>query len=217
LSGVPDLTLTFVDPELIDDCSFHPCVRYNRFERDRVVSFVPPDGIFELMRYRVHRQAHAIAPCYCQPSISFEYNANQGSILVNVGQKSNSSVICTNKRSPSPLVEDVVVIIPFSKNVRTANLQVSSGTVLFDESSKVAKWTIGKLVKDKIPQLSGTIVLQPNSKFEEAPPIELNWKVITATVSGLAVSSLTLTNERYRPYKGVRSIARSGKYQIRSI
>lgn len=50
LSGVPDLLLTFVDPGLIDDCSFHPCVRYNRFERDRIVSFVPPDGAFELMR-----------------------------------------------------------------------------------------------------------------------------------------------------------------------
>jgi len=54
LSGVPDLAMTFVDPSLIDDCSFHPCVRYNRYERDRVVSFVPPDGNFELMRYRIH-------------------------------------------------------------------------------------------------------------------------------------------------------------------
>jgi AP-3 complex subunit mu len=51
LSGVPDLMLSFVDPGLIDDCSFHPCVRYNRFERDRIVSFVPPDGPFELMRF----------------------------------------------------------------------------------------------------------------------------------------------------------------------
>ena len=42
----------FRDPTLIDDCSFHPCVRYNKFERERVVSFVPPDGPFELMRYR---------------------------------------------------------------------------------------------------------------------------------------------------------------------
>ena len=50
LSGIPDLTLTFVDPAVIDDCSFHPCVRYNRFEQDSVVSFVPPDGAFELMR-----------------------------------------------------------------------------------------------------------------------------------------------------------------------
>jgi AP-3 complex subunit mu len=52
LSGVPDLTLQFVDPSVIDDCSFHPCVRYNRYERDHAVSFVPPDGQFELMRYR---------------------------------------------------------------------------------------------------------------------------------------------------------------------
>lgn len=217
LSGVPDLTLTFVDPELIDDCSFHPCVRYNRFERDRVVSFVPPDGIFELMRYRVGRQSHAVAPCYCQPSVSFDYNTNQGTILVNIGQKSNSSVVSANKKSPDPVVEEVVVVIPFSKNVRTANLTVSSGSVLFDEATKVAKWNVGKLVKDKALQLSGQIVLQPNSKYEEAPPIELNWRVITASVSGLAVASLTLTNEKYRPYKGVRSIAKSGKYQIRSI
>ncbi len=27
LSGVPDLELTFVDPSVVDDCSFHPCVR----------------------------------------------------------------------------------------------------------------------------------------------------------------------------------------------
>ena len=30
LSGVPDLSLSFANPGLIDDCSFHPCVRYNR-------------------------------------------------------------------------------------------------------------------------------------------------------------------------------------------
>lgn len=217
LSGVPDLTLTFVDPELIDDCSFHPCVRYNRFERDRVISFVPPDGVFELMRYRVHRQSHAAAPCYCQPNMYFDYNNSSGTITVNVGQRATSSIICANKRNPVPVVEEVSCVIPFSKNVRTANLSVSVGTLLYDEASKIAKWTIGKLVKDKIPQLTGNIVLQPGSKAEEAPPIELNWKVITASVSGLAVGSLTLTNERYRPYKGVRAIAKSGKYQIRSV
>lgn len=217
LSGVPDLTLTFVDPELIDDCSFHPCVRYNRFERDRIVSFVPPDGIFELMRYRVHRQSHAAAPCYCQPTLHFDYSNNQGTIMINVGQRTTSSIICANKKTPIPVVEEVSCVIPFSKNVRTANLSVSIGTVLFDEATKVARWTIGKLVKDKIPQLNGTFIILPNSKSEEAPPIELNWKVITASVSGLAVGSLTLSNERYRPYKGVRAIAKSGKYQIRSI
>lgn len=39
-------------PGVIDDCAFHPCVRYARWEREQVVSFVPPDGNFTLMTYR---------------------------------------------------------------------------------------------------------------------------------------------------------------------
>ena len=84
---------------------------------------------------------------------------------------------------------------------------------------------MGKLVENKYPQLTGTIILQPNAGglngsgngTEEAPPIQMNWKVSTASVSGLAIQSLQLTNERYKPYKGVRTIAKSGKFQIRSI
>ena len=34
------------------DATFHPCVNLGRFQAERVVSFVPPDGEFELMRYR---------------------------------------------------------------------------------------------------------------------------------------------------------------------
>ena len=30
------------------------------------------------------------------------------------------------------------VVIPFSKNIRTANLTVTVGTILFDEASKVS-------------------------------------------------------------------------------
>jgi AP-3 complex subunit mu len=114
-------------------------------------------------------------------------------------------------------VEDVSLVIPFSKGVRTANFTVTAGAVLFDESTKVAKWTIGKLSSDKSPQLSGSVYLQPNSASEESPPIEMHWKVPMASLSGLAVASLVLTNERYKPYKGVRAIAKSGKFQIRSI
>ena len=52
MSGVPDMTLIFTTPGVIDDCAFHPCVRYARWEREQVVSFVPPDGPFTLMTYR---------------------------------------------------------------------------------------------------------------------------------------------------------------------
>lgn len=37
----------------IDDIKFHQCVRLGRFDRDRSITFVPPDGLFEVMTYRV--------------------------------------------------------------------------------------------------------------------------------------------------------------------
>lgn len=38
---MPDLNLSFNDPGLIEDCSFHSSVRYSRWGKDKVVSFIP--------------------------------------------------------------------------------------------------------------------------------------------------------------------------------
>lgn len=37
----------------MEDVKFHKCVSLSRFESDRVISFVPPDGEFELLSYRL--------------------------------------------------------------------------------------------------------------------------------------------------------------------
>lgn len=34
------------------------CVRLARFENDRTISFIPPDGSFDLMTYRLSTQVH---------------------------------------------------------------------------------------------------------------------------------------------------------------
>ena len=34
----------------IDDCHFHQCVKLSKFETEHSISFIPPDGEFELMR-----------------------------------------------------------------------------------------------------------------------------------------------------------------------
>lgn len=36
----------------LQDVTFHQCVNLGRFNTEKVVSFVPPDGEFELMKYR---------------------------------------------------------------------------------------------------------------------------------------------------------------------
>ena len=37
----------------IDDIKFHQCVRLGKFDKDRSITFIPPDGQFEIMTYRI--------------------------------------------------------------------------------------------------------------------------------------------------------------------
>lgn len=76
-SVVSDLTLSFINPRLLDDVSFHPCIRYKRWEvrlyrlspvhvlfmsthlqAERVLSFIPPDGPFKLLSYQIGNQRY---------------------------------------------------------------------------------------------------------------------------------------------------------------
>jgi AP-2 complex subunit mu-1 len=64
LSGMPECKFGLNDKLLIDnkakqgksglveldDCQFHQCVKLARFDSDRTINFVPPDGEFEMMR-----------------------------------------------------------------------------------------------------------------------------------------------------------------------
>lgn len=38
----------------MEDVTFHQCVQLSRFETDHTISFVPPDGEFDLMTYRLN-------------------------------------------------------------------------------------------------------------------------------------------------------------------
>ena len=45
----------------IDDCQFHQCVKLSKFETEHSISFIPPDGEFELMK-SVHIP---LSPSHC--------------------------------------------------------------------------------------------------------------------------------------------------------
>jgi AP-3 complex subunit mu len=120
------------------------------------------------------------------------------------------------------VIEDVTIIIPFPKFVRTANLNVTAGQVVYDEAGKIAKWVIGKLDEKTRPQMNGSMILEDGSEDAmsspedgEQPPLLVTWKILLASVSGLNVSGLSVTGEHYKPYKGVRNITKSGMFQIR--
>ena len=66
-------------PLRLQDVTFHQCVNLGRFNTEKVVSFVPPDGEFDLMKYR------------CQEGISLPFRVlpiinEMGRTRMEVGQ-----------------------------------------------------------------------------------------------------------------------------------
>jgi AP-2 complex subunit mu-1 len=53
----------------IDDCTFHRCVRLSKFDTERTITFIPPDGEFDLMSYRVNTPAQ---PFKLRPTMTEE-------------------------------------------------------------------------------------------------------------------------------------------------
>ena len=51
----------------LDDCRFHQCVRLTEFDSSRTISFIPPDGEFELMKFVFY---------WVIPPLQFIYKAN---------------------------------------------------------------------------------------------------------------------------------------------
>lgn len=121
LSGMPDLVLSFVNPRLLDDVSFHPSVRFKRWESEKVLSFIPPDGHFKLMSYRVGSQTSPLQiPLYIKPTISFAPGVCKLDITVGI------------KQNMGKTVEDVVIIIPLPPSAVSTNLSLTVGTQMFD-------------------------------------------------------------------------------------
>ncbi|PKK76286.1 adaptor-related protein complex 3 mu 1 subunit-like protein [Rhizophagus irregularis] len=204
LSGMPDLTLSFVNPRVLDDCSFHPCVRYNKFENERVLSFVPPDGPFKLMNYRVNLPHQQSLPIYVKPQIHIGNNGGKFDISINI------------RNTDGKPIENVLLVFPLAKSVSNVNATCNLGSYIFDPVTKSVRWDLGKIEsKDKVPLLSGNF-----SSSEQTPEsghtITLEFSINMYAISGLRVDSLKIFNEGYKPYKGVRSLTKAGKFQIRT-
>jgi len=87
----------------IDDCTFHRCVRLGKFDADRTITFIPPDGEFELMRYRVTDNINL--PFRIIPAVQEEPGQKRVSITLKVIANFSEKLFGTN----------VVIKIPVPK------------------------------------------------------------------------------------------------------
>lgn len=205
LSGMPDLTLSFVNPRLLDDVSLHPCIRLKRWESERVFSFIPPDGSFQLCSYQVSSQSVVAIPIYVRHNI--QYAGSGGKFELVVGPR----------QTMGKTVEDVVVKAPMPSQVTSLNLNPSQGHYMFDQVDKVMTWFVGPIAAGKPPSIRGTISIQSGLPTpEEKPTLAITFKVQQMCVSGVRVNRLDMYGEKYKPFKGVKYITKAGRFQVRS-
>ncbi|KAL7983037.1 hypothetical protein Chor_013688 [Crotalus horridus] len=159
------------NPRLLDDVSFHPCIRFKRWESERLLSFIPPDGNFRLISYKVSSQNLVAIPVYVKHAITFKENSSSGRFDVTIGPKQNMG----------KTVEGVIVTVHMPKAVLNMNLMPTQGNYTFDP---VLTWDVGKIIPQKLPALKGMVNLQSGApKPEENPSLNIQFKIQQLAIS----------------------------------
>lgn len=221
LSGTPDLELFLSDPSILADCSFHQSVRHSPWQKKKIISFVPPDGKFTLCSYRLANQLPIVPPFFFKKDI--HYGRYSGRVDIMIGQRPSGSNLqkVASMKGKELVVEEMRVTIPFPTFVKSTDLKVDQGKLTYDETSKVCVWEVGT-IGQKSPTLTGTMKVEELPEEREGEqrletlPIIVDWRVPKCTVSGLEVVNMFLNeSEKYKPFRGVRTVVKSGNYQMR--
>ncbi|XP_015637614.1 AP-3 complex subunit mu isoform X3 [Oryza sativa Japonica Group] len=202
LPGVPELTLSFSNPTIINDVRFHPCVRFRPWESNQILSFVPPDGQFELMSYRVKKLK--TTPIYVKPQLTSDSGNCRVNVMVGI------------KNDPGKTIDSITVQFRLPPLIASADLTANYGTVdiLADQT---CFWTIGQIPKDKAPSLSGNLRLEEGlTHLHTFPTFEVKFKIMGVALSGLQIDKLEVKNTPNAPYKGFRAQTQAGRYEVRS-
>lgn len=223
LSGMPELKLGLNDKLMfeatgrstsrikaveLEDIKFHQCVRLARFENDRTISFIPPDGEFELMTYRLNTH---VKPLIWVEAVVEPHSHSRIEYMIKAKSQFKSRSIANN----------VEIIIPVPPDVDSPSFKASIGTVTYFPDRDAVVWTIKQFTGSKeylmrahfgLPSVSG----EEGATEHWRAPIEVKFEIPYFTVSGLQVRYLKIIEKSgYQALPWVRYITMNGNYQLR--
>ena len=222
LSGMPELKLGLNDKLMfeatgraankikaveLEDIKFHQCVRLARFENDRTISFIPPDGEFELMSYRLNTQ---VKPLIWVEAVVEPHSHSRIEYMIKAKSQFKSRSIANN----------VEIVIPVPRDVDSPSFKASIGTVTYFPDRDAVVWTIKQFAGSKEYLMRAHFGL-PSITSEEGneqwkAPIEVKFEIPYFTVSGLQVRYLKIIEKSgYQALPWVRYITMNGNYQLR--
>lgn len=221
LSGMPELKLGLNDKLMfeatgkstarvkaveLEDIKFHQCVRLARFENDRTISFIPPDGEFELMSYRLNTK---VKPLIWVESVVEPHSHSRIEYMVKAKSQFKSASVANN----------VEIVIPVPSDVDSPSFKASLGSVTYFPDRNAVIWSIKQFGGNKEYLMRAHFGL-PSITSEEGEswraPIEVKFEIPYFTVSGLQVRYLKIIEKSgYQALPWVRYITTNGSYQLR--
>ena len=200
-------TLSASSPDCIifDDIVFHQCVRLNKFASNKEISFIPPDGQFELMKYTKSESVQA--PFEITPIVS-EMGSNKLRIIIKVHATFDKSLKALNFR----------LVIPLPQN--TANVQCScaeKSEAVYDEIKNAVIWKVfdfagstSSSIEIITQYLSATYKTSSATKLNQ--PIHAEFQIPRLSASGFSLNSFRATDKNPDLY--IRYATEAGKFQI---
>jgi AP-1 complex subunit mu len=192
----------------LEDIKFHQCVRLSRFENDRTITFIPPDGTFELMSYRLSTEV--------KPLIWVDAIIELRQTRVDYIVKARAQL------KPRAVANSVKIIIPVLPDVDTPHFKCSSGTAKYAPDRDALVWSLKQFKAGREAIMKGHFGLP--SIAQDSPretttrrPIQVEFEVPYFTISGLQVRFLKVVEKSgYHALPWVRYITQSGDYCIRT-
>ncbi|KAG9350690.1 hypothetical protein JZ751_024579 [Albula glossodonta] len=216
LSGMPELRLGLNDKVLfentgrgksksveLEDVKFHQCVRLSRFENDRTISFIPPDGEFELMSYRLNTH---VKPLIWIESVIEKHSHSRIEYMI----KAKSQF---KRRSTANNVE---IHIPVPTDADSPKFKTTVGSVKWIPENSEIVWSIKSFPGGKEYLMRAHFGL-PSVEAEDKegkPPISVKFEIPYFTTSGIQVRYLKIIEKSgYQALPWVRYITQNGVYE----
>jgi len=191
----------------MEDVNFHQCVRLENFERDRSISFIPPDQEFILMSYRLNTLN--IKPLIWVEAIVNSHQHSRVEFLVKARAQ-------FKERSTA---KNVNIFVPVPPDADSPKFRTNAnGTVKYIPERDAICWHIPNFQGGREFLLRAHVSL-PSTSGEVTrshPPITVSFEIPGFPVSGIQVRYLKVFEKSgYQALPWVRYITTSGDYQFR--
>lgn len=196
----------------IEDLRFHQCVRLSDFNKDRTITFIPPDGVFDLMTFRVTENVIIPFKIYCNiietPSI------DNPSIPQNIDLDLNVKALFDKLL----FAQDIIIKVQIPKNATNVKTHTNMGKAKHEPEKGAIVWRIKKVNGDKECKLKCEVPLisVKDPKPWARSPISMEFNIPMFTASGLRVRFLKVQEKSgYKPLKWIRYVTKAGDFQFR--